>query len=203
MFSLSSSGAVVGHQVQVVGGLPELVLQNDDVLGAEADDHVHNGAGFLEALGGRQSDGAAYAAADHADPLLALHVGGLAQRADKVPDVIAFIQGAQGFGGEANLLEDNGHGAFFPVTAGDGQGYALAQLVDPDDDELTCLGLAGDEGGLNVHHGNGGVQFLFPYNFIHVLIRPFQNIYGCEGKMPIVFIIRCLVYFVKYESSVL
>ena len=176
--ALLAVGAVVGHQVQVGGSCPEFLLQDDDVLGAEADDDVHNGAGLQECLGCRQRDGAANAAAHHADALLVLHIGGTAQGAHKVADVVALVQGAQRVGGEADLLEDDGDGALLPVTAGDGQGHALALLVNAEDDELACLCLAGNEGGLDVHHGDGGIQFLFANDFVHNAIRPFYDMFG-------------------------
>lgn len=50
-----------------------------------------------------------------------LGVGGLAQRTDEVLNVISFVQRAQGVGGKAHLLEDDGDGALFPVIPGDGQ----------------------------------------------------------------------------------
>ena len=56
--------------------------------------HIHLTAGFLEAHGGGQGNGAAYAAAYHADPLHALGVGGLAQGAYEVLDVVTLVQGA-------------------------------------------------------------------------------------------------------------
>ncbi len=89
--ALFTVGAVVGHEIQVIGAGPEFVLQNDDVLGAEADNHVYDGAGLLESLGSRQRNGTAHTAADHADPLLVFHIGGTAQGTHKVMDVVAFI----------------------------------------------------------------------------------------------------------------
>ncbi len=173
--ALLAVGAVVGHEVEVVGAFPELLLQDDDVLGAEADDHVHNGAGLLKGPGSGQGDGAAHAAADHAHSLLALDLGGTAQGAHKVLDVVALVQSAQGLGGEAHLLENDGNGALLPVIAGNGQGDPLAHLVDAENDELTGLGLPGNEGGFDVHEGDGGIQLFLANDLIHVLIRPFQN----------------------------
>ena len=165
--ALLTVGAVVGHQVQVIRAGTELVFQDDNVLVPEADDHVHNGAGLLEGTGSGQSDGAAHAAADNAHPLLALHVGGLAQGADEVPDVVALVQFSQSLGGEAHLLEDDADSTLLAVVAGDGQRHTLAHLIDPEDDELTCLCLSGNEGGLDVHQGDVGIELLLTHDFIH------------------------------------
>ena len=108
-----------------------------------------------------------YAAANDADLLLALHGSGLAQGADEIPDVVALVQFAQGLGGETDLLEDDGDGAGFLVGTGDSQGHTLAHLVDAENDELACLCFAGNEGGLNVHQGDGGIELLLTHNFIH------------------------------------
>ena len=144
-----------------------------------------------------EGDGAAHAAADHADLLLALHGGGLAQGAYKVVDVVAFLQRTQGVGGEADLLEDNGNGTFFPVITGDGQGNTLSHLVDAENDELTGLCLTCDKGRFDLHQGDGSVQLLLANDFIHVLIRPFQIFQGIESHTPIGFIIKRSGYFVK------
>ena len=165
--ALFAVGAVVGHQVQVGGSGLELLLQDHDVLGPEADDHIHLCAGFLKSHGSRQGDGAAHTAANHADPLLALHIGGLAQRAHEVPDVIALVQRAQSLGGETNLLENNGYSALLPVVTGNGQGNTLTLLVNAEDDELPGLCLLGNKGGLDLHQRDGIVQLFLSNDLIH------------------------------------
>ena len=164
---MTTVGAVVGHHNEVIGDLFELVLQNDNVLAAETDDNGDLRAGFLKSPGRGQSNGAAYAAAHNTDLLLAFHGSRLAQRTHEIVNIVALIQRAQSVGGEANLLEDDGDGACFLVGAGNGQGDSLTHLVNPEDDELTCLSLFGNEGGLNIHQGDGGVQLLLTHNFIH------------------------------------
>ena len=111
-----------------------------------------------------------------AHPLLALHIGGTTQGADKVMDVVTLVQRTQCLGGEAHLLEDDGNGALLPVIAGDGQGNTLTLFINAEDDELTGLGLLGNEGGFDVHEGDGGVQLFFANDFIHIDIRPFYQI---------------------------
>ena len=83
-------GTVVGAYVEVVAGRAELVLHDDDVLAAEAADHVHADAQALELLGDGVVDGAAGAAADHADALgVGVDLSGAAEGANDVGDVVA------------------------------------------------------------------------------------------------------------------
>ena len=176
--ALFAVGAVIGHQIQMIGTGPELVLQNDDILVPEADDHIDLRAGLLEGHGSGQGNGAANAAADHADPLFAFLIRGLAQRTHKVPDIVALVQSAQRLGGEAHLLENNADGALFPVVAGNGQRHALALLVNPEDDELPGLCLFGNKGGLDLHQGDGIIQLFLTHDFVHNLIHPFFNLWN-------------------------
>ena len=121
-------------------------------------------------------------------------------------DVIALVESAQCVGGETNLLENDGNGTGLPVVARYGQGHPLALFIHPENDELAGPRLSGDEGGFHFHQCDGGVQLLLPYNFIHVLIRPFQNFSFSPDKMPVRFhyipfrsicqiFISCFVYF--------
>ena len=165
--TMTAIGTVVGHENEAVGNFFELVLKNDDVLAAETDNDGDLGAGFLKAPGRGQSNGTAHAAANDTDLLLTLNRGRLAQRANKVPDVVTLVQLTQGLGGEANLLEDDGDGAGLLVGTGDSQGNTLAHLINAENDELACLCFAGNEGGLNVHQGDGGIELLLTHNFIH------------------------------------
>ena len=162
----------------MVGTGPELILQNDNILIPEADDYIDLGTGLLEGHGCRQSNGAANAAADHTDPLLALHIGGLAQGTHEVPDIVALIQSAQGLGGEANLLENNADGALLPVVTGNGKGHALALLVDPEDDKLPGLCFLSNEGRFDLHQSDGIIQLFLTHDFVHDLIHPFMNLWN-------------------------
>ena len=112
-------------------------------------------------------DGAAHAAADDGHLFQALRLGGAAQGAHEVVKAIALLQVVEQLGGGPHDLEDDGDGALLPVKVGDGQGDALPVLVDPEDDELARLRLFGDEGGVDDHPGDGGVQRLFFQYEIH------------------------------------
>ena len=94
-------------------------------------------------------------------------MGGTAQGADEVANVVALVQIAQGDGGEAHLLENDGNSAFLPVVAGDGQGNTLTHLIDAENDELAGLGLAGHEGGLDLQQTDAGVEILFAHDLVH------------------------------------
>ena len=177
-------GAVVGHEIQMVAGLLELVFENDDVLVAEADDDVGLDTRLFKGLCRRICDRAADAAADDADALLAFHVRRLAERTDKVLDIVALVQTAEHLGGQADLLEDDRDRALFAVIAGDGQRHALRLLIDTENDELAGLRLAGDERSLDLHVGDCGVQFLFAHDFVHSCssLQIISNILACSDN---------------------
>ena len=198
--AVAAVGAVVSHEDEAVGAGLEFLFQNHNVLAAEANDDGHFRAGFLKSPGRGQGDGAAHAAANHTDLLLALHGGGLAQRADEIPDIVALVQLAQGDGGQAHLLEDDGHGALFPVITGDGQGDALAHFIDAENDKLTGSGLFGHEGSFDFHHGDGIVQLLLGNDFEHDCISFLVvNFYKSRGFFVNISIIRGNFLFVKHK----
>ena len=124
-----------------------------------------------------------YAAAHHADPLGALRqLGGQAQGAHEILNVVALVQVGQQLGGQTHLLEDNSNGALLPVIVGDGQRDALPLLIQAQDDKLPGPGLLGNERGLYLQQGDAGVEYLFPYDLYHVdstssslrsVVRPF------------------------------
>ena len=118
-------GAVVGHEIQMVTGLLELVFKNDDVLVAEADDHIGFDASLFKRLCGRIRDCTADTAADNAHALFALHVRRLAKRADEVLNIVTLVQTAEHFGRQADLLEDDRNRSLFAVIARDRQRNAL------------------------------------------------------------------------------
>ena len=118
-------GAVVGHEIQMVTGLLELVFENDDVLVTEANDHIGFDASLFKRLCGRIRDCTADTAADNAHALFALHVRRLAKRADEVLNIITLVQTAEHLGGQADLLEDDRNRSLFAVIARDRQRNAL------------------------------------------------------------------------------
>ena len=114
-------------------------------------------------------DGAAHAAAHHADLLLALGLGGLAQGTHKVLQAVALVQVAQLLRGGANRLDDDGDGALLRVKIIDRNRDPLAVLIHPQDDELARLGLFGHQGCLDLIERDGGTEGLFSHNAIHSL----------------------------------
>ena len=157
----------VGHDAQLVAAGLELVLQDQQILAAEADDAVHHTALIVQFLGNGQGNGAAHAAADHAHLLQAFHLGGTAQRAHKVVDAVAYVQAVQLHGGAADDLEDDLHGTGLAVVTGDRQGDALAVLKRAHNDKLARLCLFGDQRGFNDHLRHGGIQRDFFSDLIH------------------------------------
>ena len=160
---------------QVVGATTEKLnhkeegefLQDHQILVAEAHDEIHMTAHVVELLGHGVGDGGAHAAAHNGDPLQALGLGGAAQGAHEVLEVLALLLVVQLLGGSAHELEDDGDSALLPVIGGDGQGDALAVFIHAEDDELAGLALPGHGGGLDLHQGYGGVQNPFFYDPIH------------------------------------
>ena len=156
--ALGTVAAVVGHNAQLVAAGPELVLQDQQILIAEADHAVHHTALIVQFLGNGQCNGTAHAAAHNAHLLQTLGLGGAAQRADKIVDTIACVQAVQLHGGTAHDLENDIHSALFAVVTGHSQGDALTVLKRTYNDELTRLCLFGDQRGFNDHLCHGGVQ---------------------------------------------
>ena len=149
--------------------LAHLLFKDHDVLAAETGDHVHLDARFPHALGHRVADGAAHAAAYHAHAFLMADLGGLAHRSHKVGQFVAGLHEFQHFRRLAHRLDHDGDGAGFPVIVGDGQGDALAVLVQTQDDELSGQALFGDQRGLDdeLNDRAGLIQWPFAYNRKH------------------------------------
>ncbi len=110
---------------------------------------------------------AADAAAYHADFLLSLRLGGLAQRADKVLKTVALIQTVQLLRRGTHNLDNDADSALLAVVIMDRQGDALAVLIHPKDDELAGLGLLCDHGGFNLKQHDGGLERLFSHDSKH------------------------------------
>ena len=103
------------------------------------------------------------------DLFLALGLGGLAQGAHEVLEAVALAEMAELFRRRAHGLDDDGDGALFRVVGVDGNGDAFALFVHPEDDELSRLGLLGDQRGLNLIQGDGGAQSLLSDDHVNML----------------------------------
>ena len=165
--ALLAIGAVVCADLQHGGDGLELVLENDHVLVLEAHHSVDLCAAVMELLQNGIRDGAAHAAADDADLLLALGFGGLAQGANEVVQILALLLVAELLGGGAHGLDDDGNGALFTVIVVDGNGNALAVFIHPQDDELAGLCLPGNHRSLDLIQDHGGFQRFFGHDAIH------------------------------------
>ena len=118
-------------------------------------------------------NGAANAAAHNGDLLLALGLGGLAQRSHEVCQAIAFLHVAEFHSGGANRLNNDGDGALFGIIGVDGDGDTLAVFVRPQDDELTGLSFFGNEGCFDLIESHGGPQCLFSHDSVHIGVSSF------------------------------
>ncbi len=138
--ALLAVGAVVGHDAWSRRGAAELVLQDQEILGAEADDGVHLVPGLEQVLGDREGNGAARRRRRRRRPSLpsAISVArpsGPTKSWTNSPSFRLFS-----FWWCAHDLENDGDGALFAVVTGDGQGDALA-VLNARNDELAGLGL--------------------------------------------------------------
>ena len=143
--ALPAVAAVVGAHDELIRHGLQLVLQDDDVRAAETRDEGDLDAPLVHLLGDGICDGAAHAAAHHADLLQAFHLGGLAQRAGDIGDIVPFFHGVQHSGGASRSLHHHGDGALLPIVARDGYRDAFALFVQPEDHELARPGMARDE----------------------------------------------------------
>ena len=153
--------------MQVGAGVLHLVLEDDDVLGAEAGDEVDLDAHFVQLLGLRIRDRTAQTAADDSNLFEAVELALLAERADEVVQAVALVQRAERLRGRADLLENDGDGTLFTVKICDRERNTLAFCADTQDDELTRLCLAGNVRGLDHHQLGVCVQRLLFQNLIH------------------------------------
>ena len=169
---LHEQGCVV-HSVVGFRSKDLLILEDEQVLAAEADHAVDDAALLVEFTGDGQCNGAAHAAADDADLLQALHLGGAAQRADEVVDALTHFEAVQLHGGAADDLEDDVHSTLLAVIACDGEGDALAVFKRAHNDKLAGLCLFGNERGFNDHLCNGGVQRHLFRDLVHCVCSLF------------------------------
>ena len=128
---------------------------------------MHFRAAVMELLEHGIGDGAAHAAADDADLLLAFGLGRAAERADKVLNVLALGLVAELFGRSADRLHDDRHSALFAVEIMDGDGDALTVLVDAQDDELAGFGLLCHHRCFDLVEDHGGLERFFFHDAIH------------------------------------
>ena len=171
--ALLTIGAVIGAHDELIGNGGQLLLQDDDIGAAEAADEGDLHPGLVHHLGDGVGNGAAHAAADYADLLQALDLGGFAQGAHKVGDIVALLHGVEHSGGAAGGLHHDGDGALLPVPAGDRNRHTLALLIQAEDNELTGLGMLGHQGGLDLKEADGFrlVEKSLGYYFVHFTPR--------------------------------
>ena len=129
---------------------------------------MHLGAAVVELLQNGISNGAAHAAADDADLLLALGLGGLAQGADKVVEIVALIQVGELLRGSTDGLDNDGDSALLGVVVVDGDGDTLTVFIHAQDDKLAGLSLLGNQGCLDLVESDSGAKRLFSYDTIHI-----------------------------------
>ncbi len=142
-----ADGSIIGGDVEVLAKRLDLVDEKEQVLAPRGKDGGDLVAGLGEGLDLGIDEGDAHAAggADHAPVVLDL--GGPTQRAEQIGDRVAHALCSELPGAEADGLKDDADGALLGILVGDGQGHALALLVDAKDNELPGLRLARDARG--------------------------------------------------------
>ena len=130
----------------------------------------------MHLLGDRVGDGAADAAADDADLLEPLHLGGPAERPDDVGNHVALFHGVEHFCRAARGLHHDGDRAALAVIARDGHRDALALLVQTEDHKLTGAGVPGDQRRFDLEQADalGVIQETLGYYLVHTYT---SNIY--------------------------
>ena len=159
-----------GAEEEQAGSRLHLLLDNDQLLIAEAGDHIHLCSGLVQCLGSGVGNGTAHAAADDSGLPDAGEIGGSPQRTHKVQDAVPGLQTAQQIGGQAHLLEDDGDSACFGIGIGNGERHPLAVFIDAEDDELTGPCFFCNERCLDLHQGHLLVEVLFICDPIHGVV---------------------------------
>ena len=157
---LLAVAAVVGHDVQVVAHGAQLVLVEEQVFGASADDDV-GGDTLSEGPLHLWEHGSDAHAAGHEEQAfeLALRVflyqlARPPQRTHDGVEVVALVHRRQLACCLADNLEDDDHRLALVDDVADGQGYAFAVLVRDDDDELARLAAERYPRSVNLHPVN-------------------------------------------------
>ena len=147
--ALFAHGAVIGGDVQAgERQRVELLVQDEQVLGAGTHDDVDVLALFAEHARHGVGDGQAHAAADDGHGV-AVDLGGLTQRTGDVADEVALVELGEALGGLADHHEDELDPALFGIPVGEGERYALARLVDAHHEELAGVRLLGHPRGVD------------------------------------------------------
>ena len=136
--------AIIRGDVDVVLGQEgtELVLQQEETLGAGAHDGVHLVASVGQLACDGVGDSQADAAADDCPGALA-QVRGLAQGTGDVQDAVTDLVGGQHGRGLAYLHKDELDPSLLGIPVCEGEGNALARLVRTNHQELASVCMLG------------------------------------------------------------
>ena len=186
--TLFAVAAIVGHDVQVVAHGTQLVLIEEQVFGAGANDDI-GGDALTESpfhLWKHRRD--THTTGHEEQPLqlafrmLLYQLTWPSQGTHDGIKVVAFLHLGQLACGFANHLEDDDHRLALVYDVADGERYALAVLVGNDDNELARLAAERYPWGMDLHPVNlVAVEQPLADDFVHVVVKFFakvQIIYG-------------------------
>ena len=129
-------------------------------------------------------DGAADAAADHADLFEAFRFGRSAERPDEIGQAVAHLFMVEFFRSCADDLEYNRDGALFAVVIHNREGNTFSVFVHTQNDKLSGQCFLCDKRSVHFHQSDRRVQRLLFDNPIHLL------------KHLLVFLSRCFVSYI-------
>ncbi len=175
--TLAARGAVVGGDIKVTD-FSQFLFEDEQVLGAGADDAVGRGTMVVQPLHLGINRGDTHAAADEDEATLAQFLsrhrgklGGLAQGADDVGEAVAFLVFRHLFGRFTYGLKHDGHCSTNAMVVADGQRDAFRVLLHLDDEELTRQGRMGDTRRIDVHEVGLSREGFFVNNLEHIIYR--------------------------------
>ena len=136
--------AVIGGDVDVlvIQHAAELILKEQEVLGACAHDGVNFMAGGFELARNGEGNGQADAASDNR-PVALTHFSGLAKRTGNVLDGVACLVGGQHFCGFTNYHKDEFDPTLFRIPVSKRERNTLAGLIGANHKELTSVCMLG------------------------------------------------------------
>ena len=159
--------------VVVIENGAKLVLQEEQLLGTSTHDRVDLVAAGDELARDGKGDGKPHSAADDG-PLALSHLGGLAQGAGHVLQVVSRLVAREHRSGLADHHEDELDPALGGIPVRKGERHPLARLVGTNHEKLARVGMPGHLGRLDAELEHLLRELCLLENFVH-LHTPLQE----------------------------